>query len=188
MTRPREKRSRQERPSSSEGETGAPSNNNAIDAILHTIMERLEKLEILSQINQRLGRIEEETSSIKEKVNGFEKSLASLNLDVEELKLKVADKVDNARVLALEHSIEDLVNRSKRNNLVFFNVPEKSENGDCVAFIQHFISAHMGITNDEGHKLEIERAHRTPPGKPVDGKPPDLFTTPSCATQTKCQY
>ena len=135
-------------------------------------MERLEKLEILWQINQRLGRVEEEASSIKEKVNGFKKSLASLNLDVEELKLKVADKVDNARVLALEDSIEDLVNRSKRNNLVFFNVPEKSENGDCVTFIQHFISAHMGITNDEGHKLEIERAHRTQPGKIVDGKPP----------------
>ena len=82
MARPREKRSRQERLSSSEGETGAASNNNASDAIFHTMVERLEKLEILSQINKRLGRIEEKTSSIKEKVNGFEKSLASLNLDV----------------------------------------------------------------------------------------------------------
>ena len=30
----------------------------------------------------------------------------------------------------------------------------------------------MGIANDQGHKLEIERANRTPSGKPVDGRTP----------------
>ena len=55
---------------------------------------------------------------------------------------------------------------------MFFNIPENSENGDCIAFIQNFIAEHMGITSEEDQKLEIERAHRTPPGKPREGKPP----------------
>ena len=48
---------------------------------------------------------------------------------------------------------------------MFFNIPENSENGDCVAFIQNFIAEHMGITHEEDQKLEIEWAHRIPPGK-----------------------
>jgi len=95
-----------------------------------------------------------------------------LNEDVEELQHSVANKADNAHVQDLEDAIEDLVHRWKRNNLVFFNIPENSESGDCVAFIQNFIAEHMGITSEEDQKLEIERAHRTPPGKPREGKPP----------------
>lgn len=47
----------------------------------------MEKLVVLSQINERLGRIEAETSSIKEKLSSFEKSLTSLNQEVEELQV-----------------------------------------------------------------------------------------------------
>ena len=98
MTRPKEKRAHQNRLSSSEGE-------NAVS--LQTIVE---KLDILSQINERLGRIEAEILS-KEKFSSFEKSLTSLNEDVEELKHSIANKAVNARVQDLEDAIEDLVNR-----------------------------------------------------------------------------
>ena len=51
--------------------------------------------------------------------------------------------------------------RSRRNNLVFYNIPEKSEGHNCVAFIQGFIASHMGLETLGGY-VEIERAHRTP--------------------------
>jgi len=61
MTRPKEKWARQDRLSSSEGESAVS---------MQIIME---KLEVLSQINEHLGRIEAETLSIKEIFSSFEK-------------------------------------------------------------------------------------------------------------------
>ena len=45
----------------------------------------------------------------------------------------------------LEREVEDLRNRSRRNNVVFYNILEKSEGNNCVAFIQGFIASHMGL-------------------------------------------
>ena len=57
--------------------------------------------------------------------------------------------------------MEDLRNRSRRNNLVFYNIPERAEGQDCAAFIKEFINTHMGLEALCGD-VEIERAHRTP--------------------------
>ena len=57
--------------------------------------------------------------------------------------------------------MEDLRNRSRRNNLVFHNIPEKAEGQDCAAFIKEFINTHMGLEAWCGD-VEIESAHRTP--------------------------
>ena len=59
----------------------------------------------------------------------------------------------------LESEVEELRNRSRRNNLVFYNVPEKAEGQNCAEFIQNCIVSHMGL---EMEQVEIERAHRTP--------------------------
>ena len=44
---------------------------------------------------------------------------------------------------------------------MFYNIPEKSERDNCVAFIQGFIASHMGLETLCGY-VAIERAHRTP--------------------------
>ena len=54
-------------------------------------------------------------------------------------------KADLKQLEDLEREVEDLRNRSRRNNLVFYNIPEKSEGDNCVAFIQGFIASHMGL-------------------------------------------
>ena len=63
--------------------------------------------------------------------------------------------------LDTEREVEDLRNRSRRNNLVFYNITEKVDGQDWVAFIKGFIAMHMGLETLCGN-AEIEMAHRTP--------------------------
>ena len=61
----------------------------------------------------------------------------------------------------IDRKIDDLTNRSKRNNLVSWNVPvgEENEKG-CVQFIEDFLENHMKIP-DVG-EIIIQKAHRSP--------------------------
>ena len=68
---------------------------------------------------------------------------------------------------SLEREVEELRNRSRRNNLFFYNVPEKAEGDDCISLIQNLIASHMGLETLCG-QVEIERAHRTPTSPPSD--------------------
>ena len=89
------------------------------------------------------------------------------------MKGKLEEKAEKGKLKDLEHEVEDLRNRSLRNNLVFYNIPEKAESQDCVAFIKGFIAMHMGLEVLCGD-VEIERAHRTPtkvPGNNNKKKP-----------------
>jgi len=54
------------------------------------------------------------------------------------MKGKLEKKAEKDKLKSLER------NRSRRNNLIFYNIPEKAEGQDCAAFIKGFISIHMG--------------------------------------------
>ena len=57
--------------------------------------------------------------------------------------------------------INELQNRSSRNNVVFWNVPEGSERGmPMTEFIQGILSEHMKL--EDAESIEIMRAHRSP--------------------------
>jgi len=67
-------------------------------------------------------------------------------------------KADNARVATLEKKLDDLENRSKRNNIVIWNKPEGAEKDtSCQEIVSNILSVHMQL---EGY-LQIMRAHRT---------------------------
>lgn len=75
----------------------------------------------------------------------METSLNYIKSDVEETKKITEQKADKEQVQALEKEVEELRNRSPRNNLVFYNVPEKAEGNDCISFIQNLIASYMGL-------------------------------------------
>ena len=77
------------------------------------------------------------------------------------MKEKLEEKVEKGKLKDLKHEVVDLRHRSRRNNLVFYNIPDKAEGQDCAAFIKGFINTHMGLEAICG-EVEIERAHRTP--------------------------
>ena len=115
----------------------------------------------MDQINERLIRIENDISTVKGKVAQLEDGLNYTNSELAEMKEKLEEKAEKGKLKDLEYEVEDLRHRSRRNNLVFYNIPEKAEGQDCAAFIKGFINTHMGLGAICG-EVEIERAHRTP--------------------------
>ena len=116
------------------------------DAILKDIQKELEKLDMLDKINNQLSTIKQDITNTKSNVTELEKGLNAVNDDVAEMKGSVNRKAADLKQLEdLEREVEDLRNRSRRNNVVFYNILEKSEGNNCVAFIQGFIASHMGL-------------------------------------------
>ena len=116
------------------------------DAILKDIQKKLEKLDMLDKINNQLSTIKQDITNTKSNVTELEKGLNAVNDDVAEMKGSVKRKAADLKQLEdLEREVEDLRNRSRRNNVVFYNILEKSEGNNCVAFIQGFIASHMGL-------------------------------------------
>ena len=136
LKKPSEKRFRV---SSSEDEEGMHVGDEAGDAMMKSILQKLEKLEkldLLDQIHERLKKIDTESKELKDTVDEIETGLKSIKIDMEEAKMATEQKSDKSKVEALEKEIEELRNRSQRNNLVFYNVPEKVEGEDYIGFIQ----------------------------------------------------
>lgn len=143
--------------SSQNGDQGIHKKLDNITRMLETVVSRLDGVE------QKLHLYEAEQSVIKEKVRVIDQGMEELNTSVEELKSAQADFVSKFKLAELEMKVDDLENRSRRNNLVIWGIPEESEGetGDCQEFIRDFFSNHMNLQGD----IEIERAHRSPAGK-----------------------
>ena len=118
-----------------------------------------------------MTQILKQTLDLQEKINELgsvgtelKSSLSFMNESVESLQKEMKDKVD-AQVFAdssedMVKKIDDLENRSKRNNLVFWNVPEGEEKDiSCTNLLQAIVVTHMKITGDED--ILIERVHRS---------------------------
>ena len=87
------------------------------------------------------------------------------------MKGKLEKKADKDKFKDLEHEVEELCNWMRRNNSVFYNIPEKAEGQDCAAFIKGFINTHMGL-EALCREVEIEMAHQTPTKVPGNNKKP----------------
>ena len=71
--------------------------------------------------------------------------MSHTNSELAGMKEKLEDKAEKDKLKDLEREMKDLCNRSRRNNLVYYNIQEKAEGQDCVAFIKGFINTHMGL-------------------------------------------
>ena len=73
------------------------------------------------------------------------------------VKAALSDKPDSACVATFERKLEDLENRSKRNNIVIWNIPEGAEkDSSCqdIYIVSNILNQHMKLEDD----LEIMRA------------------------------
>ena len=82
-----------------------------------------------------------------------------LDHDVTEIKSAIEEKASRKEMDALNKKIDDLENRSKRNNVVIWGLKEGAEK-DCSS-VEEFLkeelfSKHMGLEN-----VDVMRAHRT---------------------------
>ena len=131
-----------------------------IMTMLEGVVGRLDKMET------RLSGLEAEYNVSKGKIESVEQSLEFVTKEVEDLKEKCTQEQENKVTReALEKRCEDLENRSTRNNLVFWGIPEGSEDQfeNCAEFVVDLLKNTTKI--ERADEIETERAHRTPSGR-----------------------
>ena len=79
------------------------------------------------ELYAKIQDLEKQTSMLATDLKELKDGYKHLEADLAEVKKDVESKADNAFVSELERRIIDLQNRSRRNNLVFWNVSEGSE-------------------------------------------------------------
>ena len=129
-----------------------------MDKKYQAILDKLEEIATnKAEHDKKLDTIIDQTRQLQDDYAKVKADIEELRSDFDEmhdisknLQLDMERKVD---VEFFEHykdeinrKIDDLTNRSKRNNLVFWNVPEGDEKEKgCVQFIEDFLENHMKI-------------------------------------------
>ena len=128
------------------------------------------------ELCNKLAGLEQKTSTLATDLKELKEGLQSLENDLADVKQDVETKADKSHVLELENRITDLQNRSRRNNIVIWNVPEGSEKDTfMVEFVKRsLLIDHMKLENAEN--IEIMRAHRTPTAIRRDASKPASYT------------
>lgn len=129
-----------------------------IMAMLEGVVGRLDIMEA------KLNGLESDYNVSKGKIEKVEESLNFVTKEVSDLKVSCIQENKVTRE-ALEKRCDDLENRSKRKNLVIWNIPEGSEDRfeKCAEFVLDLLKNTMKM--DRVDEIEIERAHRSPAGK-----------------------
>ena len=109
------------------------------------------------QFEQRLDRmIEKRLHDLTAKVGENEEKLNAVTIHLDEMEKEVKRLKAERKELIVK--VDDLENRSRRNNLILHGVPE-SPRESCVNTVKEILCDFVGIEPDSVH---IERCHRTP--------------------------
>ena len=134
-----------------------------IKSLITSLADKIDKLDADSRerhdaIYSKLQQLEERTNTLFKDVGEMKTSLGFVSNEVDDLKLSLEDKAHKSRVDKLAKKLDDLENRSKRNNVVFWNIPEGTEDeSTCEELIRDILVNHMNLERD----IDIMRAHRT---------------------------
>ena len=134
-----------------------------IDALMHVI-EAKDKL--ISGLSEKVGILSTEIEHLKKGYNFLSK-------DTTELKNQHSTDMTHAsnKMNFLETKTQDLEDRSRRNNLVFFGIPESSNTEDCDAIICDILHKTKILDDKDVHPGLLERAHRLGRKKPGNNRP-----------------
>ena len=144
-----------------------------MDKKYQAILDKLEEIATnKAEHDKKLDTIIDQTRQLQDDYAKVKADIEELRSDFDEmhdisknLQLDMERKVDVEFFQhykdEIDRKIDDLTNRSKRNNLVFWNVPEGDEKEKgCVQFIEDFLENHMKISDVS--EILIQKAHRSP--------------------------
>lgn len=110
-------------------------------------------MEGLAEIRRSTAAVETKLSTLITRIEDVEKRVEFLESAELERQATSATKAD---VELIWDKLEDLENRSRRNNVRFIGIPEGKEGADTAKFLEELLP---GLLTIDG-TLEIERAHR----------------------------
>ena len=142
------------------------------DAILIRLEEKI------NQILAQNMEVKNSIANINTEITNVKASLQSMDTTVEQLKMDIDDKVDKKAFekyqVQVSRKIDDLMNRSMRNNIVFWGIPERAEAGIGLRNLIYNIFDKQLELND-ARNIVIERVHRTtirlPDGSVLNPRP-----------------
>lgn len=153
---------------------------NQIDMLMEVIGK---KDNIISALSEKVGKLTSEVEHLK-------KCYSFLSNETSEIKTVQSAEVDKThkQLEYLDAKTQDLEDRSRRNNLVIFGVPEAANdlNEDCDKLICNLLQKHKVIDNEEAHPGLLERAHRLGKKKHEQEKPRPIIVC--CGSFKDKQY
>uniref|UniRef100_H2ZZC0 L1 transposable element RRM domain-containing protein n=1 Tax=Latimeria chalumnae TaxID=7897 RepID=H2ZZC0_LATCH len=127
-------------------------------ALLQKVAGDIESLKETAQnMGNRLSTAEDRISTAEDQIQQLESGMRDLGKKLEAALTKV----------------NDLENRSHRNNIRIVGFPENVEEGSPMSFLSKKIPELLGL--ESGMNLDIERAHRTLAPRPAPGQRPRAF-------------
>ncbi|KAK7930689.1 hypothetical protein WMY93_007084 [Mugilogobius chulae] len=117
--------------------------------------------------------IKRTTASTEEKLTALMDRLSDVEARLEFLESAETDRQNNPLATKedlklLWDKIEDMENRSRRNNVRFVGIPEGKEREKPAEFIEKLLANLLGMEK----RCEVERAHRVPTQQPPPGSKP----------------
>ena len=113
----------------------------------------------LNSILEKLNNLEESQKETAEDVTALKSSYSLLDQQLQEMNTEVTLKASREELTSINKKMEDLENRSKRNNVVLWGLKEGAEatNNSLELFLkEEFFEKHMQLQD-----IEVMRAHRT---------------------------
>ena len=147
-------------------------------SILESLQSKMEQLLLsnkeqtkkLDQVLTRMSAVERQVNANRKDLVDLQVSTSAMEKDISEIRTSAEEKASKTSMEHVESKIDEMENRMKRNNLVFWNIPESQEKefGSCESLIHFILVRHMKVPKAD--KMVIQRAHRTPPYVQQSGK------------------
>ena len=126
-----------------------------LSRLVKSLAEKIDKLEASSQ--SRHDTILTKLTTLETTTSELSAGLEAMNQEMETVKETLVKKADVVQVELLEKKLEEMENRSKRNNIVIWNIPEGvKKDSSCLALVTSILTEHMGL-----EEIEVMRAHHT---------------------------
>ena len=105
-----------------------------LSRLVKVLAQKIDRLEAVSQ--SRHDEIFAKLTTLETTTNGLSTRLEGLNQELETVKQTVEKKADQAKMVQLEKKLDEMENRSKRNNIVIWNIPEGAEkDSSCLELV-----------------------------------------------------
>ena len=155
------------------------SNKDDVDSKYSAILEKLgilatgkaESEKKLNTIISTQSELKTQIITLGKDMEVLQENIETVTVTVQDLEREIDSKLNKIEFATFRDDVnkklDDLEHRSKRNNLIFWNVPEGEEKdspGGCVSLIQDIILLHIKLSGCED--IIIERAHPTTTRQP----------------------
>ncbi|KAJ1092956.1 hypothetical protein NDU88_006066 [Pleurodeles waltl] len=140
----------------------------AMDRVLQEITAVDRRLEAM---DSKISDLTVASTSMRVDISGFWETVTDLDQHLTNVEAHVATLPDHeAELRSLRAKVTDLEDRSRRDNVNVFVIPEHKEGPDIKTFLKHLLPKLTGL--DFSPSLEFQRAHRIGPlHKATSGKP-----------------